>query len=398
MTINETIKQKAYELSDYMVEKRRYFHVHAEETANEFETSKYLKAEVTRLGLSVVDVPDSTGFIAIFDTGKPGKTLVLRTDIDALLMTEDPENLKGPRECVSENPNAFHGCGHDAHMAMQLGNIRLLTSLKDQLKGKILFCFEEGEERGTGILQMMKALEDFPIDAVYGTHVTSFMPTGTVCVDPGPRMAGAGGLDFSVVGRGGHGSRPDLSINPIFAVAQIINSYPTAWVNQLDVTKTVTLAVTKISGGTTGNIIPDEVSVLGTLRFFDMEEGAKAHGIVTRFTNAIAEINNCTIKYGPQHKVKGGPVINDPSLSAIAQQGIKEIMPEALVHGYEWYASESFRVYGDKYPALFAFVGIGNKDVGSGAEHHNAKFDVDEASLKFGVIAASKFAFEFLNR
>ena len=144
---------------------------------------------------------------------------------------------------------------------------------------------------------MVAELRKHQPDAVYGTHLTSFMPTGTVCVDAGPRMAGSAVMDFVVTGKSGHASRPDQSVNPIFAVAQMVNAYPSAWVNQLDVTKTVTLAVTKVVGGTASNIIPESVEVGGTCRFFDLEEGTKALGVITKISDAIAAVNNCTIKY-----------------------------------------------------------------------------------------------------
>ncbi len=396
MTLNETILAKVEELYPYMVEKRRYFHVNPEVSGEEIETSRLLKEEMERFGLPVIPV-SGTGFIAVFDTGKPGKTLVLRADIDALPMDEGPDNLKGPKNCVSSRSGAFHGCGHDGHMAMQLAVIQVLMSLKDQLSGKILFAFEEGEEKGLGIHQMIAELRKHQPDAVYGTHLTSFMPTGTVCVDAGPRMAGSAVMDFVVTGKSGHASRPDQSVNPIFAVAQMVNAYPSAWVNQLDVTKTVTLAVTKVVGGTASNIIPESVEVGGTCRFFDLEEGTKALGVITKISDAIAGINNCTIKYGPRHKVNGGPVINDAKLSEIARAGVDSILPGALVSGHEWFASEPFRFYQDYFQSLFAFVGMGNAELGSGAEHHNIRFDLDEEALKVGVTAAAKFATEFLN-
>ena len=172
--INQLIVEKAKEYESYVIQQRRHFHTYAEITAKEFETSKYLKEEAAKLGLPIQELK-GTGFIATLDTGRPGKTLAIRSDIDALPLDEDSENLKGPKTCVSVNPGACHACGHDAHMAIALGAMKVLCDIREQLSGKILFAFEEGEEQGTGWPAMSEALIAHKIDAIYGNHVTAFM-------------------------------------------------------------------------------------------------------------------------------------------------------------------------------------------------------------------------------
>lgn len=396
---NKLLLEKANEIDEYVKSTRGYLHEYPEVSGEEFETTKFLQAEIAKLGLPV-EVVSKTGFIATLDTGKPGKTIALRADIDALPMPESPDNLKGPKKYVSKNEGVCHSCGHDGHMAMLLGAAKVFNDLKDQLTGKILLCFEEGEERGTGIAEMIDALSKRTVDAVWGIHLTSFMDAGTINVDPGPRMAGSAGVDFTVVGKGGHGSRPDLSINPVFAAANILVGLGTAWPNRITAEETVTLGIAMANAGTARNIIPDTANVQGTLRFFNVEEGEKAVKTLMHVVEHTAKAHNCEVEFDHTRSFKANaPVINDEKLSELATEGLLDILPEGSVtNGNKWYASESFRNYAKIAPSIFAFVGIRNEEYGSGAEHHNVHFDLDEDALMTGVISTLKFATDFLSK
>lgn len=395
LEIQEYVKDKSLEYEPETIAIRNYLHENPEVSGEEYETVKYLKSKVQEFGLEIQNVKDSTGFVAILDTGNPGKKLGIRTDIDALPVVENENNLAGKRGCISKNVGAMHACGHDGHMSIVLTTMKILSEMKDQLNGKIYFIFEEGEEIGLGINQMLDHLSDEKLDAIYGNHLTSFMDTGEICIDAGPRMAGIARVDFSILGKSGHGSRPDLSINPVFVSAQVLNALANAWVNQVDVTKTVTLGLTQIHGGTAINVIPNDVRIGGTLRFFDVEEGRRAVEIIRKVATHTAKAHNCEIEIHELF-VKSGPVINDDNLVEIAQKGIKEILPDSLVTDIQWFASESFARYAEIAPTIFAFVGIANEEYGSGAEHHNDLFDLDVAALKYGVAATTKFSVDFL--
>ena len=351
------------EVDSYVRNIRGYLHEHPEISTNEFKTTKFLQAEVKKLGLSI-EMASTTGFITTMDTGKPGKTVGLRTDIDALPVKENPVNLSKQKKWVSKNEGVSHVCGHDAHMAILLGTMKILYEFKDELSGTIIFIFEEGEEIGSGIAGMLDTLKDKGIDAIYGTHITSFMKTGEVCLDAGPRMAGDAWINFDVIGKSGHGSRPDLSINPVFAAAQVLNGIASAWSNQIDVGKTVTLGLTQIHGGTADNIIPDKVTIGGSLRFFDHYEGLKAVEVLKKVAELTAKAHNCTVEF--KTPSIGAAMINDPGLAEIAQNGLSEVLPDSLVHDVKWYASESFSEYNQIAPSIFAFVGVRNEELGSG--------------------------------
>lgn len=393
---NELINKSVDALGEYLIATRRYLHERPELSGCEFETSKYLKDEIKKLGLPITEV-EGTGFYASLDTGKPGKTLGLRTDIDALPIMEAENNTNGKRIVRSKNDGVFHACGHDGHMTILLGAMKVLIDLKDELTGKIIFIFEEGEETSSGIGPMIEALSKENIDAFYGNHLASFLDTGKIGIDGGPIMAGFGMVDFTIRGRGGHGSRPDLSISPIFAASQVINALASAWVNRLDVGKTVTLGLGSINGGSIANVIPDTVNVKGTLRFFDVEEGQKALELVKKVGTYTAMAHECEF-IANELVVLNDPLINDESLAAFARESIGEMMPEVLTDKVTWYASETFSSYSKLAPSLFTLLGSRNESKGTTAEHHNEYFDIDEDSLAIGIKAMAKFACEYLSK
>ena len=389
MLTNEIIRLQAEAQQDYVIESRRTIHRFAEVSGKEFKTSAFIEEEIKKAGLPY----ENTGWIAILDTGKPGSRIALRADIDALLVPEEPNNLAGPRVVVSDDPHTSHACGHDAHTAMLLGAMRVLAEQRDNLTGVIYFCFEEGEEDGRGILAMLNQLSAHGVDVCWGIHVYAGLESGKICVSAGPRMAGAAGVGIKVIGRGGHGSRPDMSVNPVFCAASILTNTATAWVNQITAGRTVTLGVTSIQGGEAPNVIPDTADILGSLRFFNDEEGEKAVRIFKNVAEHTAAMNNCQVQFDDRFCVLCAPVINDEYYSNLISTALPEVLPENVtVSSCEpWYASESFSCYRRICPSVLAHLGINNPSYGSGAAHHNGFFDVDEGVLSTGVISTLKF-------
>lgn len=392
---NKQIIKSVDNLNDYLINTRRYLHENPELSGKEIETSKFLKEQVKELDLDIKEVL-GTGFYAILDTGRKGKTLGLRTDIDALPILENRNNLNGARICRSKDDGVFHACGHDGHMAILLGVMKILVENKNKLNGKIIFIFEEGEETGSGISPMIESLKNEKIDAIYGNHLASFLETGKIGLDAGPVMAGFGIVDFTVKGKGGHGSRPDLSVSPIFAASNIINSLASAWVNRLDVTKTVTLGLGSINGGTIANVIPNEVRVTGTIRFFDRKEGEKAVDLIKKVGKLTAQANECEF-IANDIRVEYNPVINDESLSDLSRKASEDIMPNSVKEDVIWFGSESFSDYNKIAKTMFALVGTKNDKLGSGAEHHNEYFDIDERSISIAIKSMVKFASIYLS-
>lgn len=380
---------------------RKYLHEYPEVSTQEKKTSIFLKKQVRRLGLPIEEVPNhgtsrGHGFIATLDTGKPGKTIGLRTDIDALPIKENVRNLSGTRPFISKNEGAMHACGHDGHMAILLTAMKILVDLKEHLKGKIIFIFEEGEEVSSGIKETVKLLKGKNIDAIYGNHLVSFLDTGKIAVESGPIMTAISVVDFKIRGRGGHGSRPDKSINPLFVGVDVLNSISVAWNNQINLEKTVTLGLTQFHVGDAYNVFADEAQIGGSLRYFDVREGERAYNILHGVARNVAKAHNSTIEISPHAGHISIPVINDKELALQAQMSVLELFPEALEHDIKWYASESFSLYSEIAPCVFSFVGMRNEALGSGAEHHNEYFDVDDDALKYGIGLMTKFTVDFL--
>ncbi len=397
MVKNEDIIRLVDKYNDYIIDCRRKVHAIAEPCREEFKTKAFILEQVKALGLPYEEVPTNSVIVKL-DTGRPGKTVALRADIDALPVPENPENLAGPRVCRSEHEGFCHACGHDGHTSMLLGAMQVITELKDQLSGTILFCFEEGEEQGTGVEALLAALEKYNVDLCWGMHVYADLEEGKISVDAGPRMAGATGIYLNFYGKGGHGSRPDMAKNPLFAAAAFLVNLETAMAQQVTAGQTVTQGITMCHIGEAANVIADTCSLGGTFRFFNVEEGKKAVERVRTVADATAKMYGCTWEF-VREPVVGEPVINDKECSAVAARALNDILPEGTVVECEpWYASESFRRWLVAYPGVFAFLGLKNEAAGFGALHHNEKFDFDEKILRTGAIATVRYVAEWLGQ
>ncbi len=397
MNLNEEILKLADEYEPYLIDCRRKVHTFAEIAATEKKTHAFILEEIKKLGLPYEEVP-TYSIIAKLETGRPGKTVLLRADIDALQVPEDETNLVGPRTCRSENPATCHACGHDAHTAMLLGAMNVLVRLKDQFSGTVVFAFEEGEECGSGKDALLAALDKYNIDRVWAIHVYAGLEENKISVDAGPRMAGAAVVDVTFHGKSGHASRPDLAANPIFAGSSYLTNLCVAFCNQVTAGQTVTMAVPMIHGGEASNVIDEKCRVSGSFRFFDYEEGQAACDRAMNIANHTAAMFKCTAEMPDRMKQPlGGPVVNDKNCAADAQKALRDILPEGTVVACEpWYASDSMRYYLRKWPGVYAFLGIKNEAEGYGAVHHNIKFDLNEKILKTGAISTVRVALEWL--
>lgn len=387
MLTDDRIQALARELSEFATDCRRTVHAYAELGGKEYQTAALVRGVLDELGLPWQPVAE-TGALAVLDTGRPGPCVALRADLDALPVPECPENLTGPRTCRSADPATSHACGHDAHTAMLLAAAKALCAEREALCGQVLFCFEPGEENGIGSRPMLAALAAYPVDTCWAIHVYAGLEQGKLCLDDGPRMAGAAGVEVTVKGKGGHGSRPDLSANPVFCAAAILTNVATAWVNQIPAGQTVTLGVTGIQGGETANVIPETSTIFGSLRFFDHAAGEKGVEVFKTTAEHTAAMNGCSVEFGPRFQVLCSPVRNDPRYAALARAAAARVLPAGAIAPCEpWYASESYSRYCAAYPSVMAHLGIADPARGYGAGHHNERFDLDEAVLPLGVAA-----------
>ena len=394
------IKKLAAENFDLVVRHRSHFHRFPELPSMEFETVRYILAELERCGIECVEVPDGgvLGFI-IGTKASKGKTVLLRADCDALPIDEPEMNLLRKRTVRSENPGVMHACGHDVHTAMLLVAGKILNENKDKIAGTVMLCFERGEEGGGNIRWLLEHFEDENIryDSAFGVHVDQKLPTGAISIIDGSVSSVSMPIHIKATGRSGHGSRPDLSINPIDCMVAIINGLHGARTRLVSPFEQFSFSICTFHAGTRRNIIPDTAEISGSVRAYSME------GAILPFRDAMLNISSaCAQQYGCEVDVDftkkvSHPLINNPQCSEIARSAIKKVYGEEVLRPSKpGMGSESFPLYNHFAPIVYARLGITNPEVGSGAEPHNQFFDIDEECMKIGIAAHIAYALDFL--
>jgi len=384
----------------YIISVRRYLHENPDESGKEYKTIEYISRELARMGIDHTVIEE--GGILAKITGKTdnGKAVLLRADVDALLVTEEPCALDGhERKCVSKNPGVMHACGHDGHTAMLLGAARILLERQEKLEGSVYLCFERGEEMMGNVKNIFAWMDErnIHVDTAYGMHLYAGEQAGKLIINDLGMMAANVSFFVSLEGKGGHGSRPDQANNPIDCFVAIYQRLESLRLTKIDPFKTCVYSIGQLEAGAAGNIIPQTLSFRGTMRTFDLESaGMKFVEQLKKTVDGMAEVYDCKASYRINTGANG-PVVNDPQLAAFARSVIgREIGPEHVGTGEPWMASESFSRYLTRWPGVFAFLGIRNPDKGVGAAHHNPFFDIDEDVLKTGAAAAVTYALEYL--
>ncbi len=394
------ILQEARKQFDYAVSLRRQIHEHPETSGNETETLKLICRELDSMGIEYVQVPDG-GIVGQIHGGRPGKTLLLRADVDALPIEENPENLCRKKVCVSKIPGVSHACGHDAHTAMLLAEARILSEHREELPGTVVLCFEQGEEGGGQVKNLLTYIVEearIPVDGCFATHVKWDVKTGQISAEPGPVCSGAYGFFIKLRGLTGHGSRPDMAhsvLDCFHAFYTNLNMVRMKYVSPYDV---LTFSVGTLHCGSKMNIIPDELDFAGSVRTFNVEgAGAPFMKEFMEILEHETKIHQCTYEITRMKK----PLYecdNNRICSGIAKDAVKKyIGKEAVTSADPWMASESMNMYLKLWPGVLTFTGIANEQLGSGANHHTAEFDVDEEGMVYGIAAAVGYTVDFLN-
>lgn len=384
-----------------MIEWRRDFHAHPELSNRETRTAGIVADHLRRLGLEVRTGIAHTGVVALLKGGKPGRTIALRADMDALPVREQtdvPFKSTVTTQFRGETVGVMHACGHDAHTAILMGVAEILARRRESLAGQILFIFQPAEEgapegeRGGAQLMLEEGL--FKIaqpDAVFGLHVIASLPTGVIGYRSGPMMAGSDSFRLEVRGRQTHGSRPWGGIDPIVASAQIINGLQTIVSRQVDITEIpVVLSLGAIKGGIRFNIIPDSVEMIGTLRTFD--EGVRKDVIerMRHTASHIAAASGATATLAFREEVSIPPLINDPDLTRRSLSKLEQVVgPDRVREISLQTTAEDFAFYGRAAPAFFFWVGItpADQDAESAPFNHSPHFYIDESGLQVALRA-----------
>jgi amidohydrolase len=367
-------------LSAEMTSLRRDLHAHPELGFQEVRTAGIIAQRLTELGYTVRTGLGKTGVTGLLKGGKPGKTVLLRADIDALPIREETDV-----PWRSETVGVMHACGHDAHTAMGLAAAAILAKEAPSLAGDLFFVFQPAEELLIGAEAMLKdgALEGVRADAAFAIHVMNRWPTGTVAICDGAAMTSADKLMLTITGRGGHWASPHLAIDPIVASAQIITALQTLVSRETPPLSTAVLSLTTLKAGTAFNIIPDAVEMTGTLRCFDAALRENLLASLRRTAEGLAASLRCTARVESQFLTPA--LRNDPAATALARQVAATIVGESrTVVAEPLTGSDDVAYFFQKVPGCYAFVGSAKPEWSPAPAGHNAKFDIDESAMEIG--------------
>lgn len=384
----ERLKRDVEEITGQLVQWRRDFHRHPEVAFQEQRTSSVIRKYLESLDIPVMSSA-KTGLRGVLHGNPGGKTVALRADIDALPLMEE-----GDKEYISQNPEAAHCCGHDGHMAILMGAVKLLRERKSEFQGDVVFLFQPSEERIPGGAKPMieeGALDG--VDAIFGLHLWVPLPTGKVGVVKGPMMAQPDAFTIVVKGKGGHGSMPHQTVDPILVASEIVVNVQSIVSRNIDPLKPAVVSFGTIEGGTIYNIIPGEVRLTGTVRSFESE----IKDIAKKRISEIAEGTSRTMGASVEFTYEEGypPVVNDEDMANFVLDVARRTLGEDRIAPIDpVMGGEDFAYYLQKVPGAFLFLGAGD---GFDLPHHHPAFDIDEKALSQGTLLMTSLALEYLN-
>lgn len=360
-------------LADRLIAIRRELHQHPELSLAEVQTTARLRQWLTEAGIRILDLPLKTGLVAEVGGQRPGPTIAIRSDIDALPIPEQTG-----LEYASLTPGLMHACGHDFHMATVLGAALLLKAEEESLPGTVRFLFQPAEEIGAGARMMIEAGAMKGVAAVFGAHNVPSLETGLIGIKAGPLMAAVDSFQIEVTGVGGHGALPHTTKDPVVASAAIIMSLQTIVSRWASPQEAAVLSVTTVRAGEGAhNVIPDRVLLKGTIRTFNptVHEGVKAR--LAEIATSVAGAHGCSVAIS--YPLQGLPsVTNHPEAAAVAERACAALgLP--VVEAALAQASEDFSLYQVEAPGCFVWIGTGSK-----FEWHHPQFMVDESAITRG--------------
>lgn len=378
------------EILPEVVDWRRHFHQHPEPSYKEYNTTEYLIENIEKLGNVEVSRPMPTGLVARLKGIVPGPTIALRADIDALRMPE----LTG-LGFASENAGVMHACGHDSHTAMLLGVLYVLSKNQASLNGEFVFIFQPAEEEQPGgAIELVKAGVMDGVDVVLGQHIDAMLPVGHIGVRTGPASANSDGFEIVVTGQGGHASAPQLCLDPIPVAVQIVSALQQIISREINPLEAAVLTVTRINGGTANNIIPDTITIGGTVRTYTKDNRDKIYKRIIEIANGISTAGDCsvTVDYTWGYPSVVNTEVYVDNLNALANEifgeGTATVIDPSM-------GGEDFAYYLEKVPGCFFHLGVRNEEKGCIYPQHNTKFMLDEDAFEMGITLLINGALRF---
>ena len=382
-----TLAAEAEAMAGTLVEWRRDFHRHPELAFAEERTAAMIRAFLESAGIEV-RACGGTGLRGVLRGGRPGRTVALRADMDALPVDEVADH--GYR---SQNSGVMHACGHDGHMAIVMGAARLLSARRETMAGNVVFLFQPAEESPPGGAARMIAEGALDgVDAVFGLHLWQPLPSGVVGLHAGATMAQADNFEVTVRGRSGHASQPNLTVDPVVAAAEVVIAAQTIVSRFTSPLEPVVVSFTTVHGGRVHNIIPDEVTMTGTVRTFDPATQLAVKRRLEEVCEATSRLFGATAAFT---YIDGyPPLVNDAgSIELVRRVAARELGGDAVRDVAPVMGGEDFAYYLQRVPGAFALLGIGD---GHPHPHHSASFDIDERVLPLGVRLLAAVALEAL--
>jgi carboxypeptidase Ss1 len=389
----EKFKRDVLEFEQEIIRIRRQIHEYPELSYQEYRTSELVAETLKKLGIEVrkgVGLP--TAVVGILKGSKPGKTVALRADMDALPVEEQTD-----LPYKSKVKGVMHACGHDAHTAMLLGAAMLLAKNKDLLHGEVRFLFQPAEEEGStgGAKPMIEAGAMDGVDYVFGIHVFSTLPSGVFATRKGPIMATPDSFKIVVKGKGGHASAPHQTVDPVYVVVTLANAIYGITARMVDPVQPFVISITEIHAGTKDNVIPDEAVLEGTMRSLDEGVRQKAKEAMRSIVENVCKAFNADCEVSFKEDVY--PItVNDPETT---EEVFKVLSKVSEVREAEpVLGAEDFSRFLQRAKGTFVFLGTRNEAKGCVHPNHSSKFCVDEDVLKLGAVAYAALALTFTRK
>jgi amidohydrolase len=388
-----TISNFVEDVRDEVLGWRRHLHQNPELSFQEEKTSKFVYETLKSFGGLELSRPTPTSVVARLVGGKPGRTIAIRADMDALPIMEENDF-----EFVSKNPGIMHACGHDGHTAMLIGTAKILCEMREEIRGEVRFVFQHAEEVHLGgAEELVEAGVMDGVDAVIGAHLSSYLEVGKIGVGYGPRNAALDTFRIVVKGEGGHAARPHRAVDSIAIGAQLVTNLQHIVSRNTDPLDSVVVSVTRFVGGTTHNVIPGSVEMEGTARTLDEGVQERLPRTMERIIEGIVEAHGAS--YFLEYQRGPRPVVNDEGVTAVVEETAREVFGEGSVEAMRpSMGADDFSAYQRVVPGCFFLVGARNEEMGITYQHHHPRFAIDEDALGNGVKMYLHATFKLLDK
>ncbi len=379
-------------IAPLITEIRRTLHAYPEPGFEEEQTARLIVDKLSGLGLEIATGLARTGVVATLKGARPGKTVLVRADMDALPVKEETG-----APYASRREGFMHACGHDGHVAVLIGLARLLASKRDRIAGTIKFVFQPAEEGPGGAQPMIAAgvLANPTVDAALGFHLWNNLPVGQIGVRPGAIMAATDEIEIAVKGKGGHGAKPHLSVDAVVAAAHLVTGLQSIVSRTINPLEPAVVTIGTINGGFRHNIIAPEVRMTGTVRTYDPALREQLPGRIERVVQGVCEAMGatCSVSFNPVYPA----TLNDPAMTELVRKAAVTVVgDEQAILCEPSMGGEDMSYFLSAVPGCYFFLGSANSARGLDQPHHSPLFDFDESAMPIGVQVLQQAVFDFL--